>query len=141
MSEEIRKEIIEIFLICEHHEKLEKAIRKVFGWSQREMAARLLTSQCYISQWERSCLTKEGEEERLYDNLWIELEERIDDMSKIEGITTLINIIDIYKRYTMRLRLGDRDWIYSNLLYLSTLLTKELQRGDIGDLYGYKISF
>lgn len=122
----MKKVIKELFLHCERHDKLEISIRQHFRMSQRFMAQRLLTSQCYISQWERGCLVKPGEEERLYDNLWIELEERIDDMSKIEGITTLINIIDIYKRYTMRLRLSDRDWIYSNLLYLSTLLTKEL---------------
>ena len=137
----MKKVIEELFLHCERHDKLEIAIRQHFRMSQRFMAQRLLTSQCYISQWECGYLVKPGEEERLYDNLWIELEERIDVLSKIEGITTLINIIDIYKRYTMRLRLGDRDWIYSTLLYLSTLLTKELQHGDIGDLYEYKISF
>lgn len=137
MSEEIRKEIIEIFLICEHHEKLEKAIRKVFGWSQREMAARLLTSQCYISMWERGCLTKEGEEERLYFNLRCELEERtyeVDNYFGSTGLDSVLILIHVIHTYLDMVKIPftlpskDRRDLQIHLSYLSGVLKERVDK-------------
>ena len=124
----MKREINTLFLYCERHDKLEKAVRRVFGCPQWFMAQRLLTSQCYISQWERGKLKKQGEEERLWYNLQLELEEKFGEMDTIERYLTMINVLNTYFRMTKRFRLGDRDDIRAQITKLSRQMSDILEK-------------
>ena len=91
------------------------------------MAQRLLTSQCYISQWECGKLKKPGEEDRLWYNLQLELEEKFGEMGTIDRYLTMINILNTYFRMTKRFRLGDRDDVNTQITKLSRQMADILE--------------
>lgn len=123
----IKEEIKLLFSYCERHDKLEKAVRRVFKYPQRYMAKRLLTSQCYISYWESGKLVKEGEEERLYYNLELELEEILGNMGEVQGYLVFLNILTDYLGLTARYRLNDWDKVNFQIIGIAHFIADKTE--------------
>lgn len=118
----IKKYVTLLFSYCERHDKLEMAIRRFYRCPQWFMAQRLMTSQCYISHWETGKLVKEGEEERLYYNLEIDLKEVLDNMGEVQGYLAFLSILTTYLGLTARLRLDDWDKINLQIMEISQII-------------------
>lgn len=81
---------------CEHDHILVKAYRKALHISQRELAVRTLTSQCYISQLERCKIKKEGEQERIVYNTRCDLREVCYPLDRFDETLVLVNVLIEY---------------------------------------------
>ena len=81
---------------CEQDYIFVKAYRKAMGFSQRKMADRTLTSQCYISQLERRTITKVGEQDRIVFNTRCDLREVCDSVNTFTETMILINVLVEY---------------------------------------------
>lgn len=81
---------------CEQDYIFIKAYRKAMGLSQKKLAYRTLTSQCYICQLERREIKKEGEQERIVFNTRCDLREVCNSLDFFGETIVLINVLVEY---------------------------------------------
>lgn len=92
----MKADLTYIFAVCENEIAFMKACRRVLKLSQKKMAVRLWTYQCYISHFENGCCVKPGEEDRILHNLHCELEEICENLTENHKIIFFINILCEY---------------------------------------------
>lgn len=111
----MKNPITKIFDTCNDPRLLCKAIRRTLHLSQRVMAKRLLTCQCYICWFETGCVyrkLKDGEFNRILYNLKIDFEESVVNISEHTGreqaILTFMQVLIEYLRCSAGRNYEDR---------------------------------
>lgn len=87
---------------CTNLRALEKAIRLSLGYSQRKMADRVLTCQCYLCWFETGSKCRklpDGEFERIFFNTKCELDEQLVSYRYVGLERKLLLLCDILSRY------------------------------------------
>ena len=110
----MRNPITKIFDTCNDSRLLLKSIRRTLHISQRKMAKRLLTSQCYICWFETGNEDKlsEAEFQRILFNLKIDFEETLigiaDHVGRDQSILTVMQVLAEYLRCSVGRNYADR---------------------------------